>query len=148
MSERGLEVIDATEQKTHEWIGAIAELSRVSKADAYKAMRAVLQTLRDRLPVDDAAHFSAQLPLLIRGIFFDGWRPADVPVKLSRAEFLGTVSERIVAPHLLDPLRITQDVLTVIAAQISSGEADKIRSILPAELRSLWPAPVGRNEGA
>jgi uncharacterized protein (DUF2267 family) len=91
--------------------------------------------------VDDAAHFSAQLPLLIRGIFFDGWRPSEVPVKLSREEFLVAVSLKIVAPHFTDPLRITQDVLGVVSAQISPGEADKLKHILPAELQSLWPEP-------
>jgi uncharacterized protein (DUF2267 family) len=139
MSQPGLEVIDSTVQKTHEWLDDIAEIAHLSKADAYKALRAVLQTLRDRLPVDDAAHLAAQLPLLIRGIFFDGWRPADVPIKLSREAFLDAVGQRIVSPNFIDPVRITQDVLAVISGHISAGEADKVRKILPAELQSLWP---------
>ena len=141
MSQQGLEVLETTMQKTHEWIGMIADASHVSRAEAYKALRAVLQTLRDRLPADDAVHFSAQLPLLIRGIFFEGWHPSAVPKKLTREQFLNAVSEKIIAPHFIDPLRITQDVLGVIESQISPGEAAKLRQILPESIRSLWPEP-------
>lgn len=102
-----------------------------------------MHTLRDRLPVDDAAHLAAQLPLLIRGIFFDGWRPAAVPVKLSREEFLVAVSEKIVAAQVIDPVQITRDVLGVIAAEISPGEAEKIRHILSKDLQKLWPDTGG-----
>jgi uncharacterized protein (DUF2267 family) len=143
MSEPGLEVIESTVQKTHQWIGAVADISHLSKGEAYKALRAVLHTLRDRLPVDDAAHLAAQLPLLIRGIFFDGWRPAAVPVKLSREEFLAAVSEKIVAAQVIDPVQITRDVLGVIAAEISPGEAEKVRHILPKDLQELWPDAGG-----
>src|SRR5215207_7587295 len=139
MSEQGLEVLETSVQKTHEWLCAIAEISRLEKAEAYKALRAVLHTLRDRLPLHDAVHFSAQLPLLIRGIFFEGWRPTEVPKKLSREEFLIAVSEKIVAAHFMDPLRITQDVLGVVAEHISQGEVNKLRRILPGDFQSLWP---------
>ena len=141
VNEPGLGVIDSTVQKTHEWIDAVSENGHLSKAEAYKALRAVLQTLRDRLPVDDAAHFSAQLPMLIRGLFFDGWRPADVPVKFSREEFLKAISAKMVSSHFIDPLRITQEVFGVIAEQISRGESAKVRQILPKDLQSLWPEP-------
>ena len=50
MSEQGLEVLESTFQKTHEWIGTLAAQSHLDKGDAYKALRAVLLTLRDRLP--------------------------------------------------------------------------------------------------
>jgi uncharacterized protein (DUF2267 family) len=67
MSETGLEAIESSVQKTYKWIGAIAEVSHVSRAEAYKALRAVLQTLRDRLPVNDAVRFSVQLPMPSEG---------------------------------------------------------------------------------
>ena len=60
MSEQGLETIETTVQKTHEWIARIAESMHMEKRDAWKCLRAVLQTLRDRLPADLAVHFGAQ----------------------------------------------------------------------------------------
>ena len=68
MSEQGLETIETTTQKTHEWIAPIAESMHMEKHDAWKSLRAVLQTLRDRWHVDVAVHFGAQLPMLVRGL--------------------------------------------------------------------------------
>ena len=56
-----------------------ADVSHLDKNDGYKALRAVLQTLRDQLPVNEAVHFASQLPLLLRGLLFEEWRPANVP---------------------------------------------------------------------
>jgi uncharacterized protein (DUF2267 family) len=140
MSEQGLETIETTVRKTHEWITAIAEVSHLEKRDAYKALRAVLQTLRDRLPIDDSAHFAAELPMLVRGLFYEGWRPSDLPVKMNREQFLAMISSKIVSDRFIDPVRITADVLSVVGRFISPGEVEKLRHILPNDLRDLWPA--------
>jgi uncharacterized protein (DUF2267 family) len=76
MSDQGVETIESTTQKTHEWIARIAEALHKEKRDASKALRSVLQTVRDRLPSDLAVHFGAQLPMLIRGLYYEGWEPA------------------------------------------------------------------------
>ena len=46
------------------------------RRSAYRALRSVLHVLRDRLTPEQAVHLGAQLPLLVRGIFYDGWRIA------------------------------------------------------------------------
>jgi len=63
MSDQGLEVLGSTYHKTQGWIGQLAENSHLEKGDAYKALRAVLLTLRDRLPIQEPVHFGAQLPM-------------------------------------------------------------------------------------
>src|SRR5882724_4385753 len=103
MSEQGLETIESTTQKTHEWIAHIAEALHMQKRDAYKSLRAVLQTLRDRLPVDLAVHLGAQLPMLIRGLYYEGWKPSKVPVKMSREESLVAAQEKIIADRVIAP---------------------------------------------
>jgi uncharacterized protein (DUF2267 family) len=138
MSTQGLEVIEASTQKTHEWIASIAEAAYMEKRDAYKALRAVLQTMRDRLPMNDAVHFAAQLPMFLRGLFFEGWQPSNVPSAMSREEFLQTVSEKIVTDHVVDPLRITQIVFSVIMSHVGVGEMEKIKHCFPKDMQTLW----------
>lgn len=46
-----------------------------TEAQAYSILRVVLPSRRDRLQVEEVAHLSAQLPMLVRGFFFEGWQP-------------------------------------------------------------------------
>src|SRR5207237_8992131 len=97
MSEQGLETIESSTQKTHQWIATIAEAAHLEKGDAYEVLRSVLQTMRDRLPLDVAANFDAQLPIFLRGLFYEGWQPSKAPVKMSCEEFLTAVQEKVVS---------------------------------------------------
>ena len=94
MSAQGLEVIDHTVHLTHEWINElVARLGWSSKRNALRLMRNTLQHLRDHMLVNETAQFSAQLPLLIRGMFFEGWVPKQTPIKERHAEtFIGVIS--------------------------------------------------------
>jgi|SRR5205809_5642865 len=139
MSEQGLEVVESTYQKTQEWIGTLATQSHLDKGDAYKALRAVLLTLRDRLPMEEAVHLGAQLPMMLRGLYYEGWKPVQAPIKMSRDEFLRAVGQKIVTKGVVDPVRMTHDVLSVLERYLSDGELEKVKGILPKELQSLWP---------
>jgi uncharacterized protein (DUF2267 family) len=139
MSEQGLETIESSTQKTYEWIARLAEVAHFEKRDAYKALRAVLQSVRDRLPIDDAVHFGAQLPLLIRGLYYEGWEPSKVPIKMSREEFLAAITAKIVTDKAIDPVRITGCVLEVIGSHVAPGELEKVRHCFPKDLQTLWP---------
>lgn len=139
MSTQHLEVLDSTLQKTHQWIDAIALDSHTDRHTAYQALRAVLQTLRDRLPADEAAHFSAQLPLLIRGVFYEGYRPAEVPVSLSREQFLERVRQKIVTGRSVDALTLTRQVFSTMEGFLCEGELDKIVDVLPRDFLDLLP---------
>ena len=144
MSAQHLEVLDTTLQKTHQWLDAIAETAAIDTHTAYQALRAVLQTLRDRLPVSEAAHFAAQLPMLVRGIFYEGYRPAEVPSPLSQREFLLRIEQKIPptpAHPSLDISSLTQQVFGVLQDFIGEGELEKIAGVLPLELRKLIPQP-------
>jgi len=142
MNHQGIQVIDTTVQKTHEWISAVAELSHLEKNDAYKALRAVLQTLRDRLPVDVSAHLSAQLPMLIRGLYYESWEPMRLPKKMKYEEFLQAIGEKIISDHFIDPARVTRDVFATMSRFIAPGEIKKLKSALPHDLQEIWPELV------
>jgi uncharacterized protein (DUF2267 family) len=140
MSEQGLETFETTVQKTHEWIARIAESMHIEKRDAWKSLRAVLQTLRDHLPVDLAVHFGAQLPMLVRGLYYEGWEPSKVPIKMSREEFLAVVQSRIIADRVIDPVENNQNVLASVANHIGGGETHTVMDAFPSDMQSLFPA--------
>lgn len=118
------------------WLGAVAtELGTEDLDLAYRATRAWLHVVRDRLPVIDAAHFAAQLPDLLRGVFYEGWRPAHVPVKYDTAEFVA----RFAHESGLPPARVPATVHAVSQALVGqlSGDLELVLHHFPAELREL-----------
>jgi uncharacterized protein (DUF2267 family) len=140
MSASGLEVFDDTVHKTNLWLKEIMEALGPDRQRAYHALRAVLHSLRDRLTVDEAAHLSAQLPMLIRGIYFEGWHPAHKPTKArTREAFLAEVEERLQGIGPINPATATQAVLAVLERNIDPGEAAHIRQALPKPLQTLFP---------
>lgn len=143
MSQLGLEVLDTTVQKTHAWLNDLERFAHLpDQKTAFKALRAVLHCLRDRLSVDVTAHLGAQLPLLIRGLYYEGWHPAHKPDRIrNEAEFLDEVSSEIIGPEPIDPLRVVRGVFELLNHHISPGEVEKVRGVLPKDLQHLWPEP-------
>ena len=140
MSATGLEVFDRTLQTTNNWLDEVMrEAEWADRHKAYRALRVVLHALRDRLPVDEAAHLSAQLPMLLRGVFSEGWRPAETPVPVrSKDEFLSSLASAFSGDTFADPEQIAQIVFGVLARHVSDGEGAKVKSVLPKEIRELW----------
>lgn len=143
MSAQGLEVIDHASQTTHEWVNELAgRLDWVSKRSALRLLRVTMHQIRDRLQVDELAQFSAQLPLLIRGMFFEGWVPKRAPVRdRSVRAFVDAIES-----HLSDtddyrgPEDITY-VFLLLNAHLSEGEIEDVRACLPSDIKALWPVP-------
>ncbi len=106
---------------------------------AYSVLRAVLHALRDRLTIDQAAHLGAQLPMLIRGFYYEGWVPSDKPLRQrSKEEFLEHVQDDIADPTV-DVERVTVAVFRLLTRKIAPGEIDNVRNSMPAGVRLLWP---------
>lgn len=140
MSATGLKVFDTTIQTTNIWLDDIMEeLGWDDRHRALHALRAVLHTLRDHLVVDEVAQLSAQLPLLVRGIFFEGWHPAHKPVReRTRDEFVAHVSESFALDWSgTHPRDITMSVLAVLEKHVSGGESLSLKFVLPAGIREL-----------
>jgi uncharacterized protein (DUF2267 family) len=137
-------VFDRTLQKAHQWLEDLMRLAHYQdEAQAYSAMRAVLHALRDRLSAEEAAQLAAQFPMLLRGMFFEGWRPNSGPTRQRHVdEFLGTVSEGLRANRTIDPLHATRSVFLLLNEHIAAGEIEDVRGLLPRELRDLWPTPA------
>jgi len=105
----------------------------------------VLHVLRNRLTPEQAVHLGPQLPLLVRGIFYDGWRIAGKPSdERQPAEFATLVAADLPPSLARDALRVTRAVFGLLEKELDRGEADKIIATLPHPLRVLWPGPISQ----
>ena len=108
MSATGLEVLDKSLQTTNIWLKEIMEAVGPDRHVAWRVLGAVLHALRDRLAVEQVAHLGAELPIVIRGLYYDQWHPAGKPGKERRAdEFVARVNAelraaltQLVRPHV------------------------------------------------
>ena len=141
MSKQGLEVIDHTVQLTHEWINELADrLDWSNQRGVFHLLRATLTNLRDLLGHNEAAQLSAQFPILIRGVFYEGWRPSDTPLKdRSKDSFIERIDANI---REYPEYRGEEDIYTVFAllnTRITEGEIRDVRNSLPSTIRDIWP---------
>jgi uncharacterized protein (DUF2267 family) len=135
----GVRTFDQSLETTRQWLLEVQEqMGLDDEQRAFRIMRAVLQTLRDRLTVEEAVQFAAQLPMLLQGVYYHGWTPAGKPVKIrSRAEFLEKVAEGLLRQH--DPEEACRVVFRVLEQRMPGGEIEDVKRILPAPIRDLWP---------
>jgi uncharacterized protein (DUF2267 family) len=140
----GLDVFDTTLKETNLWLKELMErLGTYDRHHAYSTLRAVLHALRDRIGPENAAHLSAQLPMLVRGIFYEGWDPTGKPTKeRHEVEFIAHVGREL--PRA-DEGEVEDGICAVfglLAQKLDFGEAIKVAGVLPKELRELWPVSI------
>ncbi|NYF58760.1 DUF2267 domain-containing protein [Micromonospora purpureochromogenes] len=106
---------------------------------SYCALRTVLHLLRDRMPVQESVEFAAQLPVLVRGIYFDGWKPMDVPIKLNRDDFLLEVRRHFPYDVEGGTERVVQVVLDALSRHVTPGQWDDVKDTMPSDLQRMMP---------
>jgi len=133
---------DTTIHKTHVWLNDL--MSDLDWQDrphkAYLALRTVLHALRDRLTVEEAIQFGAQLPMLIRGFYYEGWTLRGKPHKeRHKKDFLDHIRKAFKNDVTVDPQQVCRAVFRVLVRRTSKGEIDDIKHVLPKEFQELWP---------
>jgi uncharacterized protein (DUF2267 family) len=101
---------------------------------AYRALRAWLHTLRDRLTAESAAKFGAQLPELLRGAYYEGWQPNRVPDKYGPDEY----ARRFAAEakmSTVDVPEVAAAIARTLARHMSPGQLAEAAAQLPTALR-------------
>ncbi|WP_433520188.1 DUF2267 domain-containing protein [Nocardia pseudovaccinii] len=121
-------------QTAHDWLRAVADgLDTDDHAFAYRALRAWLHTVRDRINVSSSAHLAAQLPEILRGAYYEGWVPTHVPVRHGLAEFIrqfareAGIDEDEVGP-------VAGAVTATLSELFSPGQLNRIFAVLPMHL--------------
>lgn len=136
-------MFDKTLANTYRWLDALGNtLGWDDRERSYRALRAVLHALRDRLPVNEAVDLGASLPMLVRGFYYEGWRPAATPRRYrDKNEFLEQV--RHDAPWLGtdDVEQVVTGIFALLTAEIGGNEPEQVRRLLPPEIRELWALP-------
>jgi uncharacterized protein (DUF2267 family) len=138
------ESFDSTVQKSQIWLKEIQEMAGLeNEHQALLALRAVLHSLRDRLTVNEAVDVAAQLPMLIRGLYYEGWTPSGKPIKERHKEqFLDNVRSFFTKNPDVDAELISRAVFKYLSMRITAGEIADIRQMMPPELRELLPELV------
>jgi uncharacterized protein (DUF2267 family) len=136
-------VFDKTEQKTMHWISEIAhDMGSTDMHRSYMVLRGVLHALRDRLEPDEAVQLGAQLPMLIRGFYYEGWHPQDKPKSYHHKDpFLEDVRREVPVLDDVQLERAVSSVFDTLEREIPGGELDHVRQALPPELREMWAVP-------
>jgi len=133
-------VFESTIHTTNEWLGELdQELGRSDRQQAYRIMRAVLMTLRDRLTVEEATDLGAQLPMLVRGFYYEGWNPSKTPTRERNLQaFLDHVTQYLQEPTDGDPEEAVRAVFGLLSRHVTPGEIEHVRSSLPKDVQRLW----------
>ena len=139
MTATGLDVFDKTLQVTNIWLDEIMGELGPDRHFAWHALGAVLRPLRDRLPPDLAAHLGAQLPLLVRGLYYDQWHPAGKPEKLrSLDDFLQRINEGLQGARPAKVQDVTRAIFRTLSRHADPGQVAKVLDVLPEEIRAFW----------
>ena len=140
MSALGLKIIDESVQQANLWINeADYRIGWANKQRAYRLLRATLHAVRDHLGVDEAAQLAAQMPIFIRGLFYEGWNPSATPVKeRSKQGFIDRIQAAFTADPMGDAEQAIGAVLDLLDHKISEGEMEDVRRTFSKEIRALF----------
>lgn len=142
MATTGLEVFDKTLHTTNLWLDEISEEIGPDRHLAWHVLGTVLRSIRDEMQVEQSAHFAAQLPLLVRGAYFDQYRPATQPATTrSHDDFVGRIRHDLEGSRRVNPERAAAAVMRTLNRHVSEGQIRKVRDALPKGVRAIWPEP-------
>jgi uncharacterized protein (DUF2267 family) len=149
MSKASLEVFDTTLQETHHWLKLMMEeLDSTDRRRAFTALRAGLHALRDRIGPANAVHLGAQLPMLLRGAYYEGWHFPLTTHERRAEDYLNHVDSLLPRNSAFDASEVALATFRVLVQCVDPGETQKLLRILPPDIRALWPEAVRHPEQA
>ena len=135
----GIRTLDHAPQVFAEWLNELCDDLGWQKPRAYLLLTETLHAIRDFLTVDEAADLAAQLPVLVRGVFYDGWDPSGTPVKSrNKSDLLERVEARFQKEPLEDPERAIAAVFDLLRRHVSWGEFQQVKHAMRKPIQELW----------
>jgi len=149
MTTTRLDVIDRSIEKTHVWLNDLSEeLATEDSHHAYRVLRAFLHALRDHLSVNEAAALAAQLPIFVRGVFYEGWDPSRTPDHTRDLDsFLQRIADEARLAGETEASFAAAAASRVLARHISPGEAGSVLRVLPGHLREFLSTQDAGTDG-
>ncbi len=140
MGAAGLRQIDEAVQDVNRWLNELdGRIGWGDRARAWRLLRVVLHEVRDHLGPDEAAQLGAQLPTLVRGVYYEGWDPSRTPVReRSRAGFVGRVQQGLPGDLPADAEQAIRAVFWLLDRHVSEGEMDDVRGTFARPVRDLF----------
>jgi uncharacterized protein (DUF2267 family) len=140
MSATGLDVFDKTIHTTNIWLREVMDDLGPDRSFAWHVLGVVLRGLRDQLPPELAAHLAAQLPLLVRGAFYESWNPGSASRKAkSDSDFLARIEDQLQWSRPSNAQRVVHAVLATLCRHVDKGQLASVRNALAEKVRRLWP---------
>ena len=140
-------VFDPAVASANRWLDELSQSLDLSPKDAPRALhalRAGLHAIRDRLPANEVVDLGAQLPTLIRGLYYENWTRRHDPTEIrNRAEMIARVRRELGAEHRLDPVDVLRGVISLLVEHISAGEIHDVVATLPRPIAELWQDLTG-----
>lgn len=141
----GTRLFDRTLQKSNIWLKELGEQLQLDSREAsLSALRATLQALRDLLPIEEMAQLGSQLPVLIRGLYYENWDPHHQEYRVKhREDFYALVEEKMGSSRIkffeIETQEIVLACFDVLTRNTDVGEIKDVRGTLPKCLHGLVP---------
>jgi uncharacterized protein (DUF2267 family) len=133
-------ILERSVEKTNIWLKDLCtELETDDRQYAYHVLRAFLHALRDRIPIEESAQLAAQLPMLVRGLYYEGWTPSRTPQAYHDVRaFLDRIADEASLAGETEASFAAAAAARVLRAHVSSGELDDVVSVLPPAVREIF----------
>jgi uncharacterized protein (DUF2267 family) len=131
-------------ETTVHWLEDLREeIGWVSERAAYLVLRSTMHAVRDALTVEQSARLADALPVLMRGVFYEGWNPTGVPLRyVDREAFLTRIRLGCRVEPGPDPDLAATAVFKVLADRLDEGEVAALKAVLPSQVREFWPSEL------
>ena len=133
--------LNAAVQTAEDWINNLMRrLGWQDRERVFLALLATLHALRDCLARDEAIYIGAQLPTLLRGLYYEGWHPTARPATKSRNAFLERIHDGVHRDPGVDAEQVARGVFALLAARLPAAEIEDAKAATPSVLHNLWPS--------
>ena len=127
--------------ETEAWIDDVMRrLGWHDRERVYLVLLATLHALRDSLPRDETIYIGAQLPALLRGLYYEGWHPDAHLAAKSRSAFLQRIHDSVHRDPGIDVEEAARVVFAALAARLPAAELEDAKAATPEPLHNLWPS--------